>query len=186
MCLVIFYLPGMQNDVACTLQLLSCTANAHNAADDPDVLDRKGCLNQRKFCVDLSIRHLTGPDSEDLKKRWNLFVFSMWAPLLVVIFECIVNRMVIKKSHISYQFIMWISYVFATFLGEVLMGYPVFPSSFDWQCSKDTVPDSNCWSNLIAMMLLMLALQCFFFGACYGAHKRRNNWLEKKWGNKPK
>ena len=119
MCLVIFYLPGMQNDVACTLQLLSCTA----AAGDPQTLDRQQCLAQRSTCVDSNIRDII----PTTRNRWTLFVVSMWAPLLVVVFEFFANRMVIKFSHISYQFIMWISYWFATFLGEVLAGYPIFP-----------------------------------------------------------
>lgn len=67
---------------------------------------------------------------------------------------------------------MWACYMFATFFGEVLAGSPIFPRTFNWQCTE-----GNCWSELVGPMLLMLALQLLFFVIFYFAHLYRNKWL---------
>jgi hypothetical protein len=49
-----------------------------------------------------------------------LFVLAMWAPMSIVIFEMVANRIQLRGGHISYQIIMFVFYMFATFLGELL------------------------------------------------------------------
>ena len=175
MCLVMFYIPGMHKDVACTLRLLSCTSLASSTGTT-----REQCLEQRNSCPETQI----GEILPETGGRWPIFVTAMWMPLLVVCFELAANRMVVKWQHVSYQFIMWFSYWFATMIGEVLIGYPVFPTSFDWQCANNAiVPGNDCWTNLISTMLLMLALQCTFFALLYFAHDYRNRKIKEKMGN---
>lgn len=69
---------------------------------------------------------------------------------------------------------MWASYVFVTYFGEVLAGYPIFPNSFNWECATD-----KCWSQLVGTILYMLALQIVFFFFFYFVHKLRNKKLKE-------
>lgn len=106
-----------------------------------------------------------------------MFVFAMWAPMLIVIFEMIANRIQIRGGHISYQFIMFAAYMFATFLGEELQGYPIFPRTFNWRCAKEDIKGA-CWQQLIGPMLLMLSLQLIFYVIFYYGHRYRNKYLK--------
>ena len=107
--------------------------------------------------------------------RYPLFVATMWAPILIVVFELFANRVQIKFGHISYQFIIFVSYAFATGLGEALSGYPVFPNSFNWDCSEES--GQPCWDNLFSTLVYMLSLQIFFFLALWVLHFFRNKYL---------
>ena len=92
--------------------------------------------------------------------------------MAIVIFELCANRVQMKINHISYQFIMFFSYAFATGLGEALAGYPIFPNAFDWACTDD------CWDKLISTLLLMFSLQMGFYIVFYLIHVYRNKWLK--------
>jgi hypothetical protein len=96
----------------------------------------------------------------------------MWAPMSIVIFEMVANRIQLRGGHISYQIIMFVFYMFATFLGELLQGYPVFPRTFNWHCGV-----GECWSQLVGPMMLMLSLQLGFYVIFYYGHRLRNKYL---------
>lgn len=173
MCLVLFYYKPLGKDIACQLCYLKCSAGAKDFSDPNEAAAfRTACKETRDDCP------LPGESLTDIKEgaawRWPLFVLSMWMPLVVVLFELAANRIEMRIGHLSYQVIMWASYVFVTLIGEVLAGYPIFPNSFNWKCGNN-----ECWSQLIGTMLYMLALQVVFFFFFYFVHLFRNKKLKE-------
>lgn len=65
---------------------------------------------------------------------------SRYAPLFVVIFELVVNKVQMKLGLICYQLAIFVVYMLVTELGGVLFGQTIFPNAVNWQCTN------NCWS----------------------------------------
>ena len=177
MCLVMFFYPSLYNDIACQLQFNKCEADLTGYHDPAQAAGaRQECLDSYFDCPNSCTN---GADyscvRQDSDWRWPLFYVTMWMPLIIVFFELYANRIQMRFNHISYQFIMWFFYMFATFFGEVLDGGAIFPRTFNWECNE-----SDCWMQLIVPMFLMLVLQLGFFILYYYAHIYRNKWLPAK------
>lgn len=90
------------------------------------------------------------------------------------------NRIWLKITHVVYCFIVFVSYIFVTYIGQNLLSYPIYYQMLNYYCDSES---ESCWKNCGYYLTLLICLQILFFLVLWGILFMRQKLFLKKENN---
>lgn len=98
---------------------------------------------------------------------------SLFVPLIIIVIEMCTNKIRIHIGHLSYQFIIFVCYIATTYVGQMLIGRPIYDSTLNYKCAEMR---DGCWSALGEYLTLLISLQISFFFVFWGVSYAKWRW----------